>query len=63
MRMINDCLDITQAKINELKAYDHDMHNSERKAMIEWRKELRGEFGNRKQRRIEQSKQRKGERV
>lgn len=63
MRMINDCLDMTQDKMNELKAYDHDICNRERKAMIEERKELRGEFGNRKQRRVEQSRQRKGERV
>lgn len=59
MRMINECLEMTYAKRAEIDAYDHDLRNRERKAMIEERKELRSKFGNRKERRAEQSRRRK----
>lgn len=60
MRMINDCLEMTVAKRAEIDAYDNDRRHLERKAMIEERRERRGE-GNRKQRRAELAMQRKGE--
>lgn len=58
MRMINDCLEMTEAKRAEIDAFDNDLRHRERKAMIEERRERRGE-GNRKDRRAEAARLRK----
>lgn len=50
MEMINRCLEITDAKRREIEEHDFERRHAERKAMIEERRERRGE-GNRKERR------------
>lgn len=57
MEMINRCLDITEAKRAELEEFDR--RHAERKAMIEEKRERRGEFGNRKERRRQAALDRK----
>lgn len=56
MEMINRCLEITAAKRAELDEFDR--RHAERKAMIEERRERRGE-GNRKERRRQAALDRK----